>query len=86
MANAVRTVFQNSDTVLWLTRSLPSVNKLFLVRYIGSLPVMVIEALRERFNTSIGPKRSLIDSDLAQSGCSAISRIKLWSACGRDAL
>ena len=43
MANAVRTVFQNSDTVLWLTRSLPSVNKLFLVRYIGSLPVMVIE-------------------------------------------
>ena len=61
LSYAARTAFQISGAVLPLTRSIPILNCPFLIRCISSTPAMTIDALRNRFIPSIGPKRSLID-------------------------
>ena len=53
---AARTAFQISGAVLPLTRSIPILNCPFLIRCISSTPAMTIDALRNRFIPSIGPK------------------------------
>ena len=60
-AHVARTAFQITGAVLSLIRSIPRLNGPFLIRCVSSMPAMAIEAHRQRFNPSIGPKQSLID-------------------------
>ena len=59
-AHVARTAFQITGAVLSLIRSFPRLNGPFLIRCMSSMPAMVIEVHRKRFNPSIGPKQSLI--------------------------
>ncbi len=58
--HVARTAFQITGAVLFLIRSFPRLNGPFLIRCVSSMPAMVIEAHRKRFNPSIGPKQRLI--------------------------
>ena len=59
-AHVARTAFQITGAVLFLIRGFPRLNGPFLIRCVSSMPAMVIEAHRKRFNPSIGPKQRLI--------------------------
>jgi ABC-type transporter Mla maintaining outer membrane lipid asymmetry ATPase subunit MlaF len=59
--HAASTALQISGAVLFLMRSLPSLNCPFLIRCMSSMPAIVVAAWRKCLRSSIGPSRSLTD-------------------------
>ncbi|WP_409455331.1 class I SAM-dependent methyltransferase [Methylosinus sp. H3A] len=56
---AASVAFQISGARFSLMPRLPSLNSLFRIRCMSSIPTIVLEAVRNRFNRNVGRKRSL---------------------------